>query len=75
MIDLRDDKKVIERKRGWSIPKFNIILFLITYKSNILKVIGFLLVCLVLFMPLETASVIAGWVNRFVGTLVNKIKF
>lgn len=73
MIDLRDDKKVVENKKGWSIPRFNIILFIITYRYNILKFIGFLIVCLILFMPFETASVIAGWINSFIGTLKNKI--
>lgn len=71
MQDLRQNNT--ERK-GFSVPKFNLLLFLITYKSLIKKILIYSAIVVALISPTQVATLIANWINCFLGTLINDIK-
>ncbi len=74
MQDLRDSQQYQKNKNAKvSFPKFNLIIFFITYKPLIYKSILVLSICCVLFFPKVIAMIISTWVNNFIGTLVHNI--
>lgn len=71
MQDLRQNNT--ERK-GFSVPKFNLIVFLIANKSLIKKIIIYSIITTIIILPTQTATLISSWFNSFFGTLINNIK-
>jgi len=71
MQDLRQSNNT-ERK-GFAVPKFNIVIFLITNKPLIRRIFIYSIILTTLIFPSQVATVISNWVNSFIGTLVHNI--
>lgn len=65
-------KKNQNEQRNKLINKLKIKIWFIKNKWNIFI---FSIVFCVLFFPENTASLIANWINKFIGTLFNSINF
>jgi hypothetical protein len=67
--DLREDKNIVKNK-----PKFDIFKFLFGNKKTILYIFLAIILINIIFNPINTATVLANWINNFIGTFIHTIK-